>query len=427
MNTHIKHAAMFSLFALLSFNYGCGLGRYDLYMNRNPSPDKTPATTLEEARQNILDGYAQFASDFYKAQFRENPNIPENAYFAAAFELKEHPEAFSLPGIKDFEPGHVLAELKKAQEEVKTHLEQQSNLESILASGLMTEFEPFKLGTTGTSPYSSEYWFDRAGLYSFAVDIKAWRSMNQTLASINLDKVSDFDQALEEIYRKIYKEDASCSEAARKDHREVSLKCANQAIAQGLELLHEPRKAPAIGSLFTVSDQDRENIKLSYNSFLDSVSQAQNPSLKRKPFERHDQEFIVGELNQLMAPREDDDQSDNPLNFRQCLISQCDLKLTDKETRQQRIVKIDIPAFMRNFPKDLRVLFPEKVVYPDLGEDLEGVGEALKNLQLKDPTLGGLIPDGDLISKAIGTDEAGAVTVIFMLLTAWALPSDSMH
>lgn len=367
-----------------------------------------PAKTLEEARQAVIIGQASLSDDFYRNAYENNPMNPEYAYFHAAITLaKEKKEMREF--FEDLQPNHILRGLKKMQREVlPNQIQALEKVRGLLLTGLNTPFDPIDLGEA-RYPYTppdmqgDHVILDRFDLVNMSSMLKMDLLFFQLLSGVNLEDVEVFDRELEKIRKDVYKKRPECKKSQSK-----AIPCVNEILDKGLNLVHTSND-PRIQKVFTISEETRKWVKTASLSLKEQLLLFLQLAKERSELPQGKRYFTI-------HPTSDD--YDSGLNFIKCFLKKRRFPLFEKVE-----VLFDFPGFLNNLPSDLRVLMPRKMKYPKGGTEEGNLDDILDGIELLDSTLGGLFPNGDLLKKTKGQEEALVVVVYFYLITAWAQPA----
>lgn len=363
-----------------------------------------PAKTLEEARQAVISGQAVLADDFYRSTYENNPMNPEYAYFHAAITLaKEKKEMREFS--EDLKPNHVLRGLKKMQREVlPNRIQALEKVRGLLLTGLNTPFDPIDLGET-RYPYmrpdeqGDHVILDRFDLVNMSSMLETDLLFFQLLSGVNLEDVEVFDRELEKIQKDVYKKRPECKKSKSK-----AILCINEILEKGLNLVHTSND-PRIQKIFTISEETRKWVKTASLSLKEQLLLFLQLAKERSKLPQEKRYFTASPT------------SDEELSVIKCFLKKHRFPLFEKVE-----VLFDLPGFLNNLPSDLRVLMPRKMKYPKGGTDEGNLDDILDGIELLDSTIGGLFPNGDLLKKAKGQEEASVVVIYFYLITAWARP-----
>jgi hypothetical protein len=407
----------FSIFALASLTLAISAGCINSPVSSYAvKPSDSPAKDLTEARKAILENKASLSGDFYSALRAANPSNPEAALMDAAIFLEKKAKEVGNIG-PDFKPGQVLKGLVNFQSSLSKVVEAQKEGLTRVLPALATPFEPYSLGSRhwyeGSPAY--EEILDQAGLYAFATELQLGKIGSDAGVAVNLSGVDEFDGGLEAIKKSVYDAHPECSKT-EDPYSKKNLLCVNEVLEKGLNLLLHSSN-PKISSLFTLSDDGRKAMRESYDSFKKLITKLKELSLARPALANSSSYYIYGP----------DFKSKTSASIFDCLEGPCQLNFHDRNTHEEKEPLIlDVSNFLKNAPNDLRKLMPkhfevkEALFSSSHDRDIDSTLEAI---QLVDPTLGGLFPNGDLIEKLKGSEEAGYGLIYFVLITAWAFPT----
>ncbi len=370
--------------------------------------------TLSEARQAVLEYKASLGTKFYGAAYKAEPSNPEYAYMASALYFASEGKKADKQGeqvLEKIKPNKVLVGLKEFQKSLMPMVNVFAQSYRLLSTGLSTPFDPLSLGTR--APYydntkTEEVFLDRVALFDFSSDVLGQWTLMSFFSAINFKTVEVFDKKLEALRKEVF---ASTPECKSKEGEKKAV-CKNKLINAGLDLLLTS-KDPKVVSLFTLSKPNRERVAKVFKAFQKNALTAKE-MLKDRPVlsEMLKDRLSVAPDNTVYFAEAD---KFNDKDFK-CLFEQCELDFYVSEGEKRKVV-MDLPAFFKNPPADLRKFFPKSMNFA-----LSDVNEFLRSVQLVDATFGGLFPNGDLVEKAIGSNDSESVAMFFAIMTAWAHP-----
>lgn len=363
---------------------------------------ESPASTLSQARAYVLDAKAQLASPFYRQLSVAEPRNSEAVFFDVAIRLDENRSALMKAAeiTKTLRPGNVLLGAKRSAAELASVHAIAEDAAHRIERALESSFDPIVIGQLQSLPGQSiDVVFDRLELAEMGLRLRSLLFELEIAVNLNFDGAEALDAELEGIRAGIYEKDPTC--AQRDLPHSLAVTCVNRVLAAGLALLRGDKNRRFANAL-TLSDT--EKLRQNFTRLQRIVALARSLGASRAPLDPMQSQYF----RDIHLGNE---------KLHECLVGRCIVRFAEQG------VLVDLPAFFTRLPRDLRQFLPKRFEYPD---SIATMSDFLGGIELNDPTIGGLFPNGDGLAKAKGTNFAEGLAIYFALLTAWALP-DPTH
>lgn len=358
--------------------------------------DGPTARTLDDARMAIASRRSKSARMFYQQQFKADPAQAEPVYVLSALDM-EAGFSRSWDKVSQPKPGHVMAWLPELQFHTRPPFNLVKRLQQTYYSQpLRMDFAPIEMGTVD----GMRRLFDAASAVAVYMGIELTREWLQLTQMIQLQGVETLDRKLVEARKEIWGR-LECAADVN------AVACAQATMNRALKLFHDTQDRD-FGTAFTLSTNAGRVVALNAQQMVKTMNAFLSAMTRREPLGRN-AEYLV------RSPKPEN------LQLAGCLAGAC---------RTPWGVRVDIPGFLRKLAvgRDLRVLVPTQVTVVERGSrNPADLAKFFRGLVFKDPTLGGLFPDGDLVRTALREPNSQIARFVWAycgLFTDWLFEAD---